>query len=244
MSAPAPPGAPQDARGLEPSAHAPELLLAVWLSPSFPVGAFAYSHGLEWAVESGAVRDEASLRQWLTDLVEHGAGRADAVLLAESWRATRGADIARLLAVNELALALAPSAERRLESAQQGRSFMDAMLAAWSHPALERARLHLTGEIAYPVALGAAAGAHGVACARACENFVLAFVANLTSAAVRLGPIGQTQGQRVLAALSPLVARVAGAAAEAGLDQLGSAAFMSDIAAMKHETQYSRLFRS
>ena len=222
----------------------PDILLTLWLSPAFPVGAFAYSHGLEWAAEAGDVRDEATLVAWLTDLVAHGGARADAILLAQTMRVTGARDVAALRDVNELALALAPSSERRLETAQQGRSFHAAIVAAWSKPAIEWASETLADEIAYPIAVGIACAAHDIPVARACEAFALGFVANLTSAAVRLSVTGQAQGQRALAALAAPVATLGAAAAQASLDDLGSAAFRSDIASMRHETQYSRLFRS
>lgn len=222
----------------------PDILLTIWLSPSFPVGAFAYSHGLEWAAEVGDIRDEASLAAWLTDLVEHGGAHADAVLLACAMRATGARNAAALRDTNDLALALAPSSERRLETAQQGKSFHAAIAAAWSKPAVDWASEILVEEIAYPVAVGIACAAHDIPSPRACEAFALGFVANLVSAAVRLSVIGQTQGQRVLAALAAPVAALGASAAQASLDDLGSAALRSDIASMRHETQYSRLFRS
>ena len=206
----------------------PDLLLTVWLSPSFPVGAFAYSHGLEWAVEAGDVRDETTLVAWLRDLVEHGSARSDAILLAGAF----------------LALALSPSSERRLETTQQGRSFAEAIEAAWPARGLSDARQKLGQEIAYPVAVGLACAAHDIPINRACEAFALGFVANLVSAAVRLSVVGQTQGQKALAALAAPVATLGVFAATSSLDNLGSASFRSDIASMRHETQYSRLFRS
>lgn len=222
----------------------PDILLTVWLSPAFPVGAFAYSHGLEWAAEAGDVRDEATLVAWLTDLVERGGARTDAILLAAAMRATSARDKVALADANELALALAPSSERRLETAQQGTSFHAAIAAAWSNATIDWASEILTDEIAYPVAVAIACAAHEIPAARACEAFALGFVANLVSAAVRLSIIGQTQGQRVLAALAGSVAALGASAAQASIDDLGSASFRSDIASMRHETQYSRLFRS
>jgi urease accessory protein len=222
----------------------PDLLLTIWLSPSFPVGAFAYSHGLEWAVEAGDIGDEPTLVAWLADLIEHGGARADCILLAAAHRATQAGDAAELAGVNELAIALAPSAERRLETMQQGRSFIDAVSAAWSAPRLADVRTALGEQIAYPVALGVAAGAHDIPLARACEAYALGFVGNLVSAAVRLSVVGQTQGQKTLAALAAPISALGAFAAEATLDDLGGAAFRSDIASMRHETQYSRLFRS
>jgi urease accessory protein len=213
------------------------LPLAIWLSPSFPVGAFAYSHGLEWAVESRRVTDAASLQDWISDLLRHGSARNDAVLLAEAWRRAGTPDLRE---VAELALALSPSRERRLESGAQGSAFVLAARAAWPCAALD----DLDGEIAYPVALGAAAGGHGIALAPKLEHYLLAFVANLVSAAVRLGPIGQTDGQRILAGSLTDVRATAAFALNSTLEDLGSATLVSDLASMQHETQYSRLFRS
>ena len=218
------------------------LPLLVWLSPAFPVGAFAYSHGLEWAVEDKIVTDAATLAAWLDDLVAHGAIRSDAVLLAAAWRAV---DVAAAAEVNELALALAPSRERLLETAAQGTAFLRAVAAAW--PATSIAALATAlgeGDIAYPVAVGAAAAAHRLALRPTIEAFALAALGNLVSAALRLGPIGQSEAQAIIARLCPAVAALADFAEAATLDDLGTCAFRSDIAAMRHETQYSRLFRS
>ena len=219
-------------------ADAAILPLSIWLSPSFPVGAFAYSHGLEWAVECGAISNAASLRDWIDDLVTHGSARNDAILVGESWRAAR--EPARLADVRELALALAPSRERRLESASQGAAFVTAIRMAWPCHTLEL----LDGDVAYPVALGAAAAGHDLPLLPTLEHYLLAFVANLVSAGVRLGVIGQTDGQRITAALLPSVRATAQIAHDSTLDDLGSASIASDLASMQHETQYSRLFRS
>jgi urease accessory protein len=212
----------------------PEALyrLAAWLSPSYPVGAFAYSHGLEWAVEAGEVRDRAGLTDWLSALLTDGAARTDAILLAQAWANPEDEGLA------ELALALAGGSERRLETAAQGAAFAQVTAAAW--PA--------TGLVArpapYPVAVGRAARAHGIAPADAALAYLLAFVATLVGAAVRLVPLGQTDGQRVVADLAPVVRAVAAEAAVATLDDLGGCALRSDIAAMRHETQDVRLFRT
>lgn len=217
------------------------LPLFAWLSPGFPVGAYAYSHGLEWAVEDGDVRDEASLLAWLRDTLEHGAGRNDAILLAHAYR---GLDDAQALhQVNELALALAPSQELRLETAQQGRSFLDAVLAAWPQAELTKAAENI-GETAYPVALGLAAAAHRIPLKDTLPAFLLAFVQNLVSAAIRSAPIGQTAGMRVVTALTPLVQEIAREAETLTLDDVGSCTFRADLGSFQHETQYTRLFRS
>jgi urease accessory protein len=221
-----------------------ELPLFLWLSPAFPVGSFAYSHGLEWALEAGDVADAASLNEWLADLAVFGAPRSDAVLFAVAHRAAAAADWRTLNQVNELAVALAGSAERRLETTAQGAAFRLAARAAWGCEALERLPEREGDAVAYPVAVAAATAGHGMALERALPAFVIAVFANLVSAAVRLGVVGQTDGQKTLAEILPLLEKTANQAAGATLDDLGAAAFRSDIAAMRHETQYSRLFRS
>jgi urease accessory protein len=213
-----------------------------WLSPSFPVGAFSYSHGLEWAIADGTVNDAASLQAWLADIVRHGAGRNDAILLAHAYRAAAGRDDAALAAVAELAVAFLASKERHLEATAQGRAFLRAVAAAWPNDRLTA--LAADPPVAYPVAVAIAAAAHDIPLAAALPAALSAFVASLVSAGVRAIPIGQTDGQRIIAALASVVAEVAPVAESASLDDLGGAALRADIASMKHETQYTRLFRS
>ncbi len=222
----------------------PPLELFAWLSPAYPVGAFAYSHGLEWAVEAGDVRDGASLFDWLESLLAHGSGRNDALLFAAAWRATQSGDMAGLREIAELAAALAPSRERRLESLQQGAAFCAVTHAAWPHPAFARACEAMGAQAPYVVCFAAAAGAHGLALRPALDGFIAAFAANLVSAAVRLSVLGQTDGQGALARLAPLAARLAQECEAGDLDDLGGCAFRADLASLRHETQYSRLFRS
>ena len=258
------------------------LRLLAWLSPAFPTGAFAYSHGLEWAVEAGDVGDETTLLGWLTDVMTQGSGRTDTILLRHAHRAVavpsrtmartgsgtvprgvpqtvarkgtamtrpggvaRGdeADLAReettdltLTDIANLALATASGRERRGESLDQGKAFMLAA-APWGAPDAPE-------QIPYPVAVGAVAGAHGVPEDATAVAFVQAVASNLISAAVRLVPLGQTAGLRVLAALEPVIIATAAATKDATLDDIGGCAFRSDLAAMRHETQYTRLFRS
>ena len=243
----APPG-PNDAlRGFPHPDPLPEgegagsglLKLLTWLSPAFPTGGFAYSHGLEWAVEAEDIRTEADLFAWLQDVLHHGAGRADAILMRHAHRAD---NIATLSGVAELAAAAQPCRERQAETLGQGGAFALAA-AVWGAPLL--AALAAAGSpIAYPVSVGALARAYGVAEDPATLALLHAFTANLVSAAVRLVPLGQTAGLRVLSGLEPAVTAAAAATRAATLDDLGGACFRSDIAAMRHETQYTRLFRS
>jgi urease accessory protein len=218
--------------------------LLIWLSPSFPVGAFAYSHGLELAADRGWVHNRDNLQAWLRDLVELGSLRNDLILLAASWRGTLAQDMSSLDGVNALALALQPSAERRLETVTQGAAFFATLASAWSDPALVSVTSTLTAEVAYPVAVGAGSAAHGIALDDTLQAYAIAFASNLVSSAIRLSIVGQTDGQRVLAALMPTLQAQAAAATSATLDDIGGATLRSDLASQAHETQYSRLFRS
>jgi urease accessory protein len=220
------------------------LPLLVWLSPGFPVGAFAYSHGLEWAIEAGDIVDARSLEAWLVDLIEFGAPRSDAILFSAAYRCADADDWPAVMEANALAIALAPSAERRLETTAQGSAFIAAARAAWDCEPLRRLEQTPDRRVAYPIAVAAAASGHGLPLDASLEAFILAQAANLVSAALRLGAIGQSDGQKALAALLPPIRALARAAHAASLADLGGAAFRSDIAAMRHETQYSRLFRS
>jgi urease accessory protein len=244
------------------------LNLMAWLSPAFPVGGFAYSHGLEWAVEVGDIRDGDTLRDWVTDVLVHGSARSDVILLRAAHAAWD--DPVAFREVAEVGLAVAPARERREEALNQGRAFGLAVGAwargedvdgrheaghdgmrggAWvagTSPAMTNGDGG-TGEDAefpYSIAVGVACGRRGVDVDVSAAAYLQAFAANLISAAVRLVPLGQTTGLRVLAALEPVILAVAEETRSAGLDDLGGCAFRSDLAAMRHETQYTRLFRS
>ena len=300
--------------------------LQSWLSPAFPIGAYSYSHGLEWAVEAGQVRDRASLVDWLEADLRFGTGRGDGIFFAQAWRAvhaalpgvegeTQASEPARqtplpsgegggecvmtiedgtprttdgthpltpalspwekesgratgqpldwrarpsegeaggtpahpLLAIAELAAAMRSTSELVLEASQQGIAFLSAVRKAWPHPALDSlaASLRAAGITPMlPIAAGMACAAHGITLGYALPLFLHAGVANLINAAVRLVPLGQTDGQMALAALELAVAETATEALASSVSDIGSAAFMIDIASMQHETQYTRLFRS
>lgn len=216
------------------------LPLFAWLSPSYPVGCYAYSHTLEWAVEVGDVTNEETLVAWLTDQMTLGFGRNDAILMSHAYRAVEAGNGAALAIVNELALALSSSTELYLETSQQGRSFLDATLAAWPAPSLPA----LQGEVVFPIAIGMAAAAHGVSLPLTLSAYLFGLVQTLVSAAIRLAPIGQTAGIRVCAALAQTVQEVAQEAIGLSLDDLGGATFRADLGSFHHENQYTRLFRS
>ena len=218
--------------------------LMAWFSPAYPVGAFSYSSGIEWAVESGDIKDAETLRRWLEVILQQGGGFCDAVFFVHTHLAVARDDDKAVRAVAELAAAFAPSKERYLETTAQGRAFIEATGAAWPCAALDRLAAIWDGAIAYPVAVAVAAAGHGIAVDAALNAYLHAVTANLISAGVRLIPLGQTDGQRLLAAFEPVVAATAVRALATPLDQAGGAAFRADIASMRHETQYTRLFRS
>ena len=218
-------------------------MLLAWSSPSYPTGAFSYSHGLEWAVEAGAVRDAAGLQAYVDAVMRRGGGWVDAVCFAHAHAAAEQPEA--LDAVAELAAAFRGSAETALESHQQGRAFLDITRRAWPHPALDAfAERHAGRPVAHAVVMALAAGAHGVALDAALNAYLHALAANLVSAGVRLIPLGQTDGQIATARLAAGIDAIVEAARRAGLDDLATSAPALELCAMHHETQYTRLFRS
>lgn len=207
------------------------LTLTQWLSPGFPVGAFAYSHGLETAIVSGAIASVDELDTWLRDLIAFGGGQADVVLLSAAYHAQPD----EVAEIDATARAFASSAGRLLETDQQGDAFARTVDAVWETD---------LGPLAYPVAVGRAARQRDIALEPTARLYLHAFAANLISAAVRLVPLGQTEGQALLARLAPLISETAQEAAETPLSHLASPCFAADIAAMQHETLYSKVFRT
>lgn len=206
------------------------LLLLNWMSPTFPIGSFAYSHGTEQAIMDGRLADEAGVTQWISDLLQHGSGWNDAVLFSLCWET----DPAGL---NDMALALCGSAERHLETTQLGRAFSIAA-SVWTGAATRDT------PIAYPIAAGTACRDFGLPREMALIAFLQGFAAALVSVAVRLVPLGQSHGLAALRSLSPVIAAVAECARHAGPDAFGSATLLSDIAAMRHEQLQPRIFRT
>jgi urease accessory protein len=220
------------------------LPLLIWLSPNFPIGSFAYSHGLEWAVDSGDIQTPKELLEWIVTLLEHGAVRNDAIILKLAWEAARAENFDHLDALNALALALSASRERYLEISAQGNAFLSAVASAWPCEILERFIERLEGDTAYPVGLGIAAAGHMIALAPLLRAFNLNFCNLLISSALRLGIIGQIEAQKILAACCLGIEKLVDFASSASLEALGACALHCDLASLYHETQYSRLFRS
>ena len=206
------------------------LTLVQWLSPAFPTGAFAYSHGLEQAIAEGLVTNEADFECWLWGILRHGAGWQDAVLLNLALQ--KGADHGALA---DLARALAPSAERLLETTAQGEAFARTVSAMTGREILAAA---------LPVALGQAASALALPREEIIALAAHAFASNLVSVATRAVPLGQTAGQRILAALHPLLSEIAREAAQAGEESLANAALAGDLLALRHESLDVRIYRT
>jgi urease accessory protein len=235
--------------------------LLAWASPAFPTGAFSYSHGLETAAADGTVRDRATLQSWIAAIVTHGSGRIDADIVRDAWRAAvAGGDEEGLGEANRRGCAYRATAELALESSQQGAAFLAAYEAAWTNPhppvaeamgptlsrtAGEGAERSEAGEGHCHAAVFGAAAAHaGIALGDTLTAYLQAFAANLMSAGLRLGIVGQSDGQRILAALEPVVEAGVVVSLARGTDDFGAATFAVDLASMVHETQYTRLFRS
>ena len=220
--------------------------LLAWSSPGYPTGAFSYSHGLEWAVETGDVTNLQGLLDYVTAVLERGGGWIDAVLFAHAWRATPNS--LELDGIAELAAAFRSSSETALESRQQGASFLDVTRKAWPHPTLDAFAARQTeaggAPVAHCIAVAVTCAAHEIALLPALHAYLHAVAANLVSAGARLIPLGQTQAQIAIARLSPVIAGIVERALATSLDDLGTAAPAIELCSLRHETQYTRLFRS
>lgn len=227
--------------------HAALYRLLAWLSPSYPIGAFSYSHGLETAIALGLISDVDGLTNWLADIVEQGAGRNDGILLRVAFEASIAADGEALLEAIDLAAAFQPTAELFRETTAQGRAFLDTTSAAWATATLDKLKQVQQGRPAtLPIAVGAAAAGHRVPLSAALHGYLHAFTTNLVSAGIRLIPLGQTDGQHVIATLEQVIAETASRvlAFDHPLHHLASNTLLNDWSSMRHETQYTRLFRS
>lgn len=218
-------------------------LLLAWTSPSLPIGGYTYSHGLETMVESGAVKRWGQLVDYVGAVIERGGGWVDAVLVAHAMRCAPDAEA--FDAIAQLAAAFRSSSETALESRQQGAAFLTLVRKAWPHPALDDFALRAGDRPhAHAAVFGLACAVHGVGEVAAIHGFVHATAANLVSAGVRLVPLGQTDGQLAMAALSQRIGGIVARARACPLDDLGTAAPMLELASFHHETLYTRLFRS
>ena len=227
---------------------APALLrLQSWLSPAFPTGAYSYSHGLEWAVEAGYINDRKSLVDWLEADLSYGSGRNEAIFFSEAWRCAIDDDRAKLYEIAELAAAFRGTSEFALETSQQAAACLTTLRQVWPDSLLdwlsETLRQHRI-QPALAVVLGVRSATQTIPASIGLPAYVQSYTANLVTAGVRLVPLGQTDGQLAIAELEQAILAASMEAERATIDDLGSAAFIVDLASMEHETQYTRLFRS
>ena len=233
--------------GLHSLQPLPFLRLQAWLSPAFPTGSYSYSHGLEWAVEAGSVRDRASLVDWLASDLRYGSGRNEAIFFRQAWFAAMRNDQSRLLEIAELTAAFRGTSEFALESAQQASACHSTLSHVWCDRFLDEVAETLASRrtpLSIAFVLGIRCAKQEIPMVLALPAFLQSYVANLVTAGVRLIPLGQTDGQAAISALEDTVLATSAEAATATIHNLGSAAFMVDLASMAHETQYTRLFRS
>jgi len=223
------------------------LRLQSWLSPAFPIGSYSYSHALEWAVEAGYVLDRKTLVDWLEAGLRYGSGRNEAIFFSVAWRSTIDNNRAKLFEIAELAAAFRGTSEFALESSQQATACLAALRQIWPDRVLDWLWDILRERRVYPalaVVLGVCSARQGIPASFALPAFLQSYLANLVTAGVRLIPLGQTEGQLVIAELEEVVLAASTQTKLATIEDLGSAAFMVDFGSAMHETQYTRLFRS
>jgi urease accessory protein len=223
------------------------LKLQSWLSPAFPSGAYSYSHSIEWANDAGHIGDRRSLVDWLEADLCYGSGRNEAIFFQEAWRCANNDNRTNLVEIAQLASAFRGTSEFVLESSHQAAAALTTLRQVWPDPALDMlsealCECHIRPTLS--VILGVRSAKEGLPVTLALPAFLQSYIANLVTAGVRLIPLGQTDGQLAIAELEDAVLAVSADALEHTLDDLGSAAFMVDLASMEHETQYTRLFRS
>jgi urease accessory protein len=218
--------------------------LMSWMSPSYPVGAYTYSHGMEFAREAGLLSSRQDTCTWIADILNHGSGRSDCILLASAYGASKSKAAKELKDIAELGLAYCSTQELELETTQQGRAFMRVTNDVTPSPLLKMLNGIWSGAVIYPIAVAVVAAEKEIPLADTLTAYLHGFISNLVSASVRLIPLGQTDGQKIIAALAPDVLALAEYAQTSKIDDLGSAALMVDWCSSQHETQYTRLFRS
>jgi urease accessory protein len=219
------------------------LRLQSWLSPTFPIGAYSYSHGLEWAVEAGDVDSRDSLIDWLEADLCYGSVRNEAIFFSEAYHCVIGNDHARLAQVAELAAASRGTYEFALEASQQAAAWLAMLQQIWPDLMLDvLSRMPICPILA--VVLGVRSAREQIPANVALPAFLHSYIANLVTAAIRLIPLGQTDGQFAIMALEQAVLSTGQYARNASLEEVGSAGFMVELSSIRHETQYTRLFRS
>jgi len=226
------------------STHSSLYKLLAWLSPGYPIGAYTYSHGLEYAVEEGLVTTAAETRVWIENIISDGAGFSDAIFLKAAYEAAARRDDTLLVETCALASSFSATKELLLETQAQGEACLEITTKAWPTETLDWLQTQWEGPYLYPIVIGVAAAGHDISLEETIEGYLHALAANLVSAATRLVPLGQTDGQKIIAALQPCVSATGERAGACALDDVSNNAVMVDICSMNHEHQHTRLFRS
>ena len=220
------------------------LLQLMWLaSPALPVGGFSYSEGLEAAVDGGRVAGETRAGDWLLDQLRLGLARADLPVVADALQAWASHDLARIAELNDWALATRETAELRRQAEQTGRSLVEWLRNRGADPRLD-ALAALRPAPAWPVAFALAAAQAGAGPREALLAFAFGWAENMAQAAIKAVPLGQNGGQRVLERLAAAIPQAVEHALALPEDERQSSSPMLAVLSARHETQYSRLFRS
>ena len=230
-----------------PASHRDDLALARLLrlaSPILPVGAFSYSQGLEAAAELGWVRDEASARRWIGDVLALSFASFEAPVWCRLYRAWETGDAEAVADWNRVFLAGRESAEFRAETVQMGYSLRLLLIGSGEFDDAQLALLRAVEDPGFPTAFSFACAAWRIPERQALVGYLWAWLENQVSAAIKTVPLGQMSGQRLLAALSAGLPGLTDAALSMEDDELSNCAPGLAIASCRHETQYSRLFRS
>ena len=202
-------------------------LLLSWFSPSFPIGSFNFSHGLEAAIEYEFVYDKITLEEWIKHLILNGAGKTDSILLSNSYNGKE---------VNELALALCSSKERWIETSNLGKAFCKNINDNWD--------CKINKNLAYPVAVGKAGKYFKIPLEKLLIAFLQSFASNLINVGMKHIPLGQSEGQKILIKFLPVIETQANIYQTAHVNDLGSSAFLSDLSSMYHETLNNRIYQT
>ena len=202
-------------------------VLFSWFSPNFPIGSFNFSHGLEAAVEMKFIYDSFTLEKWISNLITDGSGKTDIILLSNAYRGKN---------INELALALCPSKERWIESIKLGKSFSKNIRDNWSY--------NIEDELAFPVALGKAGSFFSIPLDQLLIIFLQSFASNLITFGMKHIPLGQSAGQKILINLIPVIQAQSMKYKNYDIKDIGSCAYISDLASMYHENLKNRIYQT
>jgi urease accessory protein len=229
-----------------PAPSAQALLQLMWLaSPALPVGGFSYSEGLEAAVDAGLVTGEAQARDWLLDQLTLSLSRSDLAVMAKAFKAWSRGDLSHIVELNDWVMRTRETSELRQQTGQMGRSMVEWLKNRGGAPDERVSQLRaLEPAPAWPIAFALAAAQTGAPLREAMLSFAFGWAENMVQAALKAVPLGQSAGQRILAALIAEIPDAVDRAAQLMDSERQAFTPMLAILSSRHETQYSRLFRS